>query len=274
MQASDVLSFPPIEDDMPLNREDKQWVRSQIREATQPQPKQAWRIKEWSIAGIAVAIILALGTACVTLGIYVASDMKENGLFRGRTETRLDHIEATLLELRASQSPKSVLKDLSTLDQNQFAKSLPALRKVSEQPVSQVAPAPEILHDVTLKLQHVDPNTPEYWQTVLQFIQFASNGLASNAPPPGSPVNATLTDVSGLRLSAKGVYVLRGGVIANMRFEDSRIVFTSNPVQLRNVTFVNCAFDFPDVNIPSPYLENAGRQLLASDFGHISDSGL
>ena len=235
---------------MPLNRDDKQWIQSKIHDEIELRQSQetkntGWRrlaywLKEWSLVGTCITVIFALITICVTLGIFAVSGIKENATFRGRTENRPDHIEAVLLELRASQSPRAVLNDLTKLNDKQLASALPALRKVTEQPIAKVSPSPEVLHEVTSKLRRVNENTPDYWATVLQFIQFASSGVASNAPPPGSPTGVTLNNADGIAIGPHSVVVLAGGEISNIRFEDSRIIFTRNPVQMRNLLFVGC----------------------------------
>jgi hypothetical protein len=128
------------------------------------------------------------------------------------------------------------------------------------------------LRAIAVKLQHTDENSPEYWPTVLRFIHIASAAGSPKAPPPGSPINIRLTNV-GLENQALpprlGVVLFDGGSATNFRFEDSRIIFTEHPVQLRNVTFINCAFEMPDMSAPTPYIKNAARELLASNLTAI-----
>jgi hypothetical protein len=168
--------------------------------------------------------------------------------------------------LTASQTPAKVLQDISALNEKQFAINLPALKKVAEQPATKVLPTPELLQGIGLKLQKVSESTKstnDYWLTVLQFIQFASTSYAPKAPPPGSPVNIRIANNHGVGISVSpgGVYQL-SGEIANTTFTDSRIIFTDEPAFLKNVRFINCAFEFPQTLSPS--LENTGQQLLAS----------
>lgn len=266
---------------MPLNKDDKQWIQGQVRDevklriSVQQRSRAiqvAYWLREWGVLGVCITAFLALIAICLTLAIFAFSGVKDNATFRGRTDVRLDKIEAALLELRAPQSPKAVLDDLSKLDKRQFANALPALRKVTEQPVAKVSPDQAVLRDVAFKLRETSENTPDYWTTVLRFIQFASNGMASNAPPPGSPINATIQNsyLTHQTFPEHSVFVLDGGGMEYTRFENSRIIFTNNPVRMRNVTFVNCAFEFPGIATPTPYLENAARQLLASNFEYVS----
>src|SRR5271166_2339061 len=103
MQTANVLSFPTSDDmALSLNKDDKHWIQTQIRDGAKPEPaKIAWGIKEWSLVGIFVAIVIGLVAACVALWIFAASGMKENATFQGRTEARLTSIEASLVKLNS-----------------------------------------------------------------------------------------------------------------------------------------------------------------------------
>jgi hypothetical protein len=205
--------------------------------------------------------------------------VEKQTVFQTKTEDRLDYIESALNLLNASQAPGKLLTQLASLDTKRFTQNLTALRKVSEQPVANVATTPEVLKKVAYQLNAVDEKTDNYWPTVLRFIEFASAGLASNAPPKGSLVTRTFTKESGKDGQSPllggfilngGVFVLDGAVLQDIRFVEARIIFTDNPSTLKNVTFINCAFEFPDIDRPSPALEIASRALLASDFKSAS----
>jgi hypothetical protein len=70
------------------------------------------------------------------------------------------------------------------------------------------------------------------------------------------------------------VIELAGGAIENLTLRDARIIFTNQPTFLKNVTFINCAFEFPTVGKPSSYLEAAGRELLGSGIQSATIAGL
>jgi hypothetical protein len=156
------------------------------------------------------------------------------------------------------------LKELASLDPKKLAVNLPALRIVSEQPLSKVSPAPAELRSIAYNLAKVNPTTDDYWRTVLQFIQFASAHYAPNAPPPGSRVNFELKASRinhAIKFPPHSGVSIDGVAIENETFTDSRIIFTGIPSVIKNVQFINYAFEFPTVNKPSSYLEATGREL-------------
>lgn len=257
---------------MALRKEDKEAIiKEVVKEVVeQLRPTGARRVAAFILElGPAIAYVALVATLLATLVtalIYAFSRVEKEAIFETKTDDRLTGIEAQLRILTASQTPARVLQDISTLNEKQFAINLPALKKVVEQPATKVLPTPELLQDIGLKLQKVSESTKstnDYWLTVLQFIQFASASYAPKAPPPGSPVNVYLGNNHGAGISVPpgGVYQL-SGEIANITFTNSRIIFTDQPVFLKNVRFINCAFEFPQALSPS--LENTGQQLLAS----------
>ena len=170
-----------------------------------------------------------------------------------------------------TKSVKS-LSEIGTLGQKQFAASLPNLyaemRKVS---APQSGANEATLRAITDKLRHVDENTPEYWSTVLQFIRFVSARHAPDVPPPG-PANLEIgfnTGFPSLGVLSRRRVLLDGGEIEDSVFENCRILFTSNPVHMRNVRFVNCVFEIPEGVVPDRYIKHAAKELLASNFSAI-----
>lgn len=284
-----LIPFPaPVSEEecMPLRKDQQDFIReevkAQIAGAVDSFKPHGWRkvthfLREWGIAGAIITASIAM--LAVTLGaLYQSfSHVREETAFRVRTSDRLENIEAILRELRASQSPAPVLKELSGLAPQQFAKSLSALRRVGEQPVTAVNPTPAELHELAQKLLNTPETTPDYWPTVLQFIQFASAGLSPDVPPPGPP-NVIISHNKGLGFGpfSHSIVLLDGGELVNTRFEHSRIIFTNDPVQMKNVVFVDCIFVLPVSNKPNPYLQRAARTLLASTLNSavISDLGV
>lgn len=223
--------------------------------------------REIAPLGFNVTLIIAL-LALTANSIYQAnSKAAEHAQFEQKTSDRLDAIEATLRLMRAAQSPTAVLRELDTLKPHQLALNLPALQKVTEQPIATVNPSAETLKGVGGRLLLVNENAPDYWPTILRFIQFASAKFAPDAPPDMGPERAMqMSNVQGyLKLPPKIVVYLNGGIIADQVFTDDRIVFTDSPVYFRNVHFIRCAFQFPhDLLSPSQPLRNTSRELLAS----------
>lgn len=260
-----LLKFPAVSEseDMALSKPDKEWIQEQIIEAIKGHGwgKVLIQFKSWSPAGAMVAILL-----------FAALQWQKSTEFRIHTEDRLDRLEATLRESRAAQAPSAVLKEIASLNQKQFVKSLPALRKVEEQPVSQVKPNRELLRDISTKLMEVNEQAPEYWATVLQFIRFASAGLSPDVPPPGEPTLIIKDSRPGIRFSdpvSHAIVLLDNSEVANIRFEHSRIIFTERPTRMNNVTFVDCVFELPVLDNPNKYLQNTGRILLASNLNSV-----
>jgi hypothetical protein len=263
------VSFSENGTDMPLNENDRAWIRQEIQAAHK---RAGWSkltgfLKDWSGVGAALTVVVLLFTQWTA---YTE--------FRVHTNDRLEDIENALRTLQASSSPKRVLSELATLPPKDLGKSLSALRIVAQQPVAEVKPAPATLQDVQRNLLRVDENAPDYWPTVLQFIGFASTAIAPNAPPHGTPPNITLKNVvaSGQVINRRaGVILLDGGILQNMAIEDSRIIFTNNPVILKNVSFINCAFEFPsESDQPPDFIKLAGRILLASNLQNTYISGI
>jgi hypothetical protein len=189
----------------------------------------------------------------------------------------LDVIEAGIRANRAAQSPKKVFEEIVNLDKKDFSLNLAALRTVSEQPIAAVSPTDQALHQVSQKLANTSDSVPEYWETVLQFLQFASSHSGSKAPPPGGPYttysNNVVINVPNFFTPDKTL-LLSGGSLENTELVRDRVIFTNNPVRMRNVRFVDCAFEFPQLSTPAPYLQQAAKQLLASNFTDIQSLGL
>lgn len=184
-----------------------------------------------------------------------------------RIDGRLNSIQDMLLVLRAAQLPKKVLQEIANLKPEQFSGALPALQKITEQPVATVAPEPATLNEVAVKLSTVGETTPDYWITTLRFIEWASAGMSPNAPQPGEP-NFVFKGSVGSLQQAFGI--IRGKIVVldNVDFQDGvfdscRIIFSGTPSVLKNIRFVNCVFEFPVTNYPPAPLKQMSEQLLA-----------
>lgn len=262
---------------MKLHDQDKEWIKAEIgihvkseiaatMASAKPHGLQrffSW-LKNWGLATVPFAVSVSLLALAGAAWYQAFARIKEDTAFQTKTEDRLTAIEATLRETKASSDPKKVLQELATLDKPQLTANLPAVRRVSEQPIESVKPAPQLLKTVAANLSKVDENSEGYWPAVLKFISFASAGLANNAPPPGSPVNGELSNDIGLGNMPPGRVYRLAGKIENITFTNSRIVFTDEPVYFRNVHFIGCAFDMPDLSNPPTYLKATGQELLAS----------
>ena len=288
MWAVEDLTIPSItveeilEEDMSLRKEVSEAITEAVAKAFDAHRPRGWKkwffyVRESGLLAVNITVIVALIAIVVTLIVAVSNRRDADAKFRSDTENtltrvgeRLTGIEGTLRTLQAVQYPKKILQELATLDKDAFAKNLPALRKVAEQSPKDLAISGGTLREVAQKLDSVDESTPGYWPTALQFLRFASAGNSSGVPPPGIP-NLTIRQ-SRLSLGTvrDRIVLLDGGELENTRFEHSRIIFTNDPVKLNGVIFVDCVFEVPVTDNPSPFLKKASRQLLASNLQSVS----
>ena len=253
-EPESVIDLAP-DDNMALNHVDKEWIALTVRESIHDHYRSKMaRFRDWSPVGAITAVAL-----------FALLQWNGYTVFRTHTEDRLDTIEAELRRSAATLAPAKVLNEIKSLDQKTFAKNLPALRQVIDQPVSEVAPPPATLQAVAGKLRLVNERTEDYWPTALRFIEFATSGLSPDVPPPGPP-NLILSDVMmdprNPNVFTQRRVLLDQGSFRGLRFENCRIIFSMNAVHLQNVLFVNCVFEFPKVETLNAYLMQAGRELL------------
>jgi len=270
---------------MPLNETDKAWVREEIRKTSGRGVLAT--IREWASLAGGVAVI-----------IFVVTQWGEYKEFKGNTQRseqeadqkfdaydkRLDKIDAHLAEIDAKLEkllvrgfPGKTFQEINTLDRKDFARALLQLSGLLLKPQAHENVAPAVLRGIAQKLQNTDPTVPDYWPTALRFIQFATSGLSPDVPPPGSPVylrvGAGAFDLS-VHVSHVVVKLDGGGSLKDSTFSNSRIIFTDRPVGLKNVTFINCVFEMPDLKEPNLYLEKATQTILASDLKSVSFQAL
>lgn len=184
-------------------------------------------------------------------------------------------VEPQRLESLAQTSPQKAWSEIASANPRILSKSLPALQTVVSQPTSEIRPAPESVFTLAQKLRRIPESSTDYWPTVLRFIQFASAGVnTTNIPPPGSPQivisNVTCVNMTHCIVASGRRILLDGGSIPNSQFVNCRIIFTQNPVNMKGTVFINCVFEMPIVSQPGPYLRDASRLLLASDFQNIT----
>ena len=225
----------------------------------------------WRVATIYAAVFVILFSGLLTW--YLPKELK--GIRSGTEEAQgnVENLRGQVLALRAPQSPRPVFTELANLDQKTFAKSLPALKEVSEHSIQTVQPTASTVENVIGKLRKTEEYSPDYWPALLQFIQFASTGLSLNAPSPGKP-QSSLSGNTGFGDTVRlvnQIVLLDGGDLGNeVTFERCRIMFTENPVHMKGVKFIDCVFEIPVTDAPSPYIKQVGTQLLASNLQSVS----
>jgi hypothetical protein len=180
---------------------------------------------------------------------------------------------AAATEVEANRQPLT-LKQISSLDQKTFEHSLAQLRQVMEQPSPKPVADQQTLIAIAGKLRRTGESTPDYWPTVIRFIQFASSRMAPSAPPPGQPprILSEILSVGLMRgIRVKGITILLDdGYLGNGEFTNCRIIFTQNPIRLTNAHFRNCVFEIPTTDPPSPYIKKVSQILLSSNLSVIS----
>ncbi len=235
--------------------------------------------KEWGVAGILVAAVLV----GVVEWNHFANDMASFRMQTEQTEDRLKAIETKLqIQSAAESDPASASVALANLDASDLKTNLPSFKKAIEHPV---AADSKTLAKLTAKLQLIPQASPDYWPTVLRFIQFSSAGNAANLPAePTNPFVLNDLKIEGSTpeapydfdrfVQSKSRTVrFEGGTLKNVVFRKWRIISTEKPVRMENVTFIDCVFEMPDVPSPNPYLRNVAEQLLASHLGSIKSAG-
>jgi hypothetical protein len=263
--------------EMSLNPKDKEWIELRIRDVcrapsgtTTPSEvsrTKLGRIREWASPAIVVGLVITVFLEWT----HFTNDM---AVFRTHTEDRLKQIELKLgLQSSLQTSIDATLKQLANIDPIKFSESLPALRKISEQsPLIQYKLDPSTVHKVAEKLRQTNESSPDYWPTVLQFLQFASAGTEPpGVPPPNARGLLKTGPLTSATIDEEGqVIILDGGRLENSTLVRCRIRFTENPVRMTNVRFIDCVFELPVVAKPNDYLKKATKILLASNLQSVS----
>jgi hypothetical protein len=190
--------------------------------------------------------------------------------------TDIARINATLTAWAPFMVP-TILKNSASMSPDEFNKSLPSLRSAMQIATQAKAIVPtETLQQIALKLRQTGESNPDYWPTVLQFIQFASASFVAPADVP--PPNARFSQMSNVTCSGSAhcvvanycAVILDGGNIPHSMFDHCRIRFTNNPVGLAGTQFIDCVFEMPtDITQPTPYLKNSAKALLASNLRQV-----
>ena len=167
----------------------------------------------------------------------------------------------------------SPLQKFAGMNQETFAASLPELysdiRTVS---LKQAKPNDETFRAIATKLRQTNQNSPEYWPTVLRFLELATARNSSQVPP--STAGIYVRSEGSRNLSLQGIsdkrIVLNGGSLINSTFVRCRIQFVGTPTELQNVLVVDSVVEFQGIpeNPPEP-IKRIAETILASDFSRI-----
>lgn len=251
-----------IAEEMPLNDHDRDWIRHQVNS---------------SLWGACWKLAAALA---IPAFFFIYPEWKQMTEFRSGTTTRLDNLdkqigtlESHVLSIRAEQSPDKVLNEIGSLDQKSFTKALAALKRIVQNPIIETKPDLNLLQQILQKLRQTNESAPEYWPTLLQFLTFASAVFAPpDVPPRGQPPFELSHNMGPVSVGSvdRSVVILDGGNIIDSKFERCRIVFTKNVALMQNVKFIDCVFEMPVTNTPTPFLKKASQMLLASNLKAVS----
>jgi hypothetical protein len=245
--------------------------------STKAAPASPWAKVSPIISGC--ALLLALWVA---YGNHSATDLKNqisvevNGQLKDPLK-QIGDMSGDIKEIKAILALAGI-QAFASVPKSELKASLPRLKKsldFAEQQKISVSPA--TIKGVQEKLLDVSQDTPDYWPTVLQFLRFASAGLASKSVPASDrPIAFKSSGTTNLvdHNSFSGMVVLLdGGLIEDDVFENCRVIFTETPVHLRNVVFVNSVFEFRvSITPPPPYIQQASKILLASKLDSVSFS--
>lgn len=243
-------------------------------------------LTEWAqVVGVAFSVfVAACGFTYFVGGLMMDSRITQALVPVNSQLTSIDGdvkaIKATLDAWRPFIAPE-VLKNSTSLSPEEFKKSLSklnhALQTVAE---TNIAVPQQTLSEIALKLRAVQESSPDYWPTVLRFIQFASGSLVPSAdvPPPDARFaqmsNITCRGTAHCVSANHCAVILDGGDIPNSIFDHCRIRFTNNPVGLAGTHFIDCVFEMPtNITQPTPYLKRSAKALLASNLRQVTFPG-
>lgn len=150
-----------LEDTVPLNEQDKAWIRETIQTAHKARgwSKLARFIKDWSGTGAAVAIVLFTATQWTA---YVEFRTTTNNEL-GELAKRLDKIDGNLA--------KSNISAQASLSPTAFSAGLPDLKsslsKIREQKLSVSS---DLLGDIQQRMVGTDTYAVGYWPAAAEII--------------------------------------------------------------------------------------------------------
>jgi len=241
-------------------------------------------LMEWAqVVGAAVTI---LSIAC-SFAYFVGGLMMDNRISHALApiDSHLDAMDGDIKAIRATLDAwkpfiaPEVLKNSTSLSREEFKKALPRLNSAMQELTNVKATIPaQTASGIAEKLRSTPESSPDYWPTVLRFIQLASASVVRPAdlPSPDAPYsemhNFTCSGFAHCMEASGRNILLDGGSIPNSTFDHCRIKFTNNPVNLKGTRFIDCIFEMPASEVPSPYLKKSAQTLLASNLSQVTFS--
>lgn len=183
MQAL-VIPFP-IEEDMKLRDDDKEWIRSAVAEevatatagisnSLKPHGfrRVTYWLREWGAISALWAVPLSLLAVVITLGLWAINRVSSNATFQSNTNSDIKRLQGDVEAIKTSLARQQVVSQAS-LPQSAFAASLPELRASLSQVREQKTPVSKgVIAEVQEKLAATSTNAPGYWPAASEFINF------------------------------------------------------------------------------------------------------
>lgn len=270
---------------MKIRDDDKRWISDeiarQLEEIADSFKPHGWRkVVHWvreigPIIGIC-SFVLALIAIVITLAIFGISGRTDEAAFRGKTEERLNNIEASIHEMKQGLIRQSITVQ-STLPTAQFSAALPDIHSSITSAKQQDLKVPTtVVENIAHKLAETDTNIPAFWPTAAAIISYQSTLLVGSsrnwsitfpACPGtvdllGADKNLTVRPVVNGKPTGSKVHVLRIGysdcyVVLDgktvSRWDCTRclVKYSGGPVSLTDVHFKDCLFIFDFTSRPT-----------------------
>ena len=178
-------------------KEDLQRVHDKIDRLGEQFGNSAQRtlpVSKWTKAAPIIAACALLLAVFVAYTNHSAGDLK-NQIKIGVGAQLKDHLrqfsetESDVRAIKEYLALGGVHSFLST-PKSKSEEGLPQLRKSLELVShTKVDVPPATIEQVRLRLADMKPTSPDYWSTVVRFLQFATTGFSPKVPPPGLPSN-------------------------------------------------------------------------------------
>jgi len=243
------------EEDMPLRKEDKDWVADKIQAVVSEHLNpHGWRkAREFiPLAGI-LAVFIGLLALAGSGWNYAFSRVDKEARFEQSTTDNLSRINEAL-KLIPTQIAVAKFSSVSPQELKQHKDELASARN---------------------SLRSVPRNVPNFWPTTFQVItllsQATSNPTTQNEQKEGVMDNVVSNSPNGVSPVTNSRVVLKNSV-AGITFINSIVRFDPS-VRLANDTFINCVFIFPSEANPPTNLQQIGSELLAADLSHAIIKG-
>jgi hypothetical protein len=189
VEFSQADSPRPPRDDMALNEKEKKRLANEIQTAVEQSVKAAigqaigefqphgWRrvttfLREWGLAGTAIAVPIALLAIVITLGIFAATRITKEATFEANTtkdigeiSARLDHLDQQMAAFQLTTLSKNATEGSTA---HEVAQVLQAARQ------SSIQISPEVLRQAGDQFIEASVKQPLAWNAAIEIINYRS----------------------------------------------------------------------------------------------------